>query len=189
VSRELGTRFFTGVILLNIPLDYDAKSKTLCGSCRRCLDACPTGAFVAPYRLDARKCLSYLTIEFRGVIPRELRPLVGNRIFGCDECQNACPWNRFAENTTAGELKPRAENLAPDLLSLAALSREAFERRFDASPVIRATRDGFVRNVMIALGNSRRNEAVPALKAGLTDESRLVRTHAKWGLNQRAVGK
>ena len=184
VSRKLGTRFFIGVILLDIPLDYDAKSKDLCGSCRRCLDACPTGALIAPYRLDARTCLSYLTIEFREAIPCELRPLVGNRIFGCDECQNACPWNRFAEKTTAVELTPRAENLAPDLLPLAVLSRDAFESRFSASPIIRATRDGFVRNVMIALGNSHSAYAVPALKAGLTDKSPLVRAHAEWGLRK-----
>ena len=182
VSRKLGTRFFIGVILLNIPLAYDDRSEALCGTCRRCLDACPTGALAAPYRLDARKCLSYLTIEFRGSVPPELRPLAGNRIFGCDECQNACPWNRFAVKTTVEELTPRKENLAPGLLSLADLSREAFERRFAASPVLRATRDGFVRNVMIALGNSRSAEAVPALKAALADKSPIVRQHAEWAL-------
>ena len=183
VSQELGTRFFTGVILLDIPLEYDDKSEAFCGDCRHCMDACPTGALLAPYRLDARKCLSYLTIEFRGVIQPELRPLFGNRIFGCDECQNACPWNRFGVKTTVEELKPRKENLVPELLSLAGLSREAFERRFVASPVLRTGRDGFVRNVVIALGNSRRPEAVPALKDALKDESPLVRTHAEWALN------
>ena len=183
-SRELGTRFVAGVILLDIPLDYDAPSEASCGNCRRCLDACPTGALVAPYRLDAGKCLSYLTIEFRGDIPCEIRPLVGNRIFGCDECQNACPWNRFALKTTVDELKPRPENLAPELLPLAALSREAFERRFAASSVLRATRDGFVRNVMIALGNSRSAQAVPALRIAVMDKSPLVRIHAEWALKQ-----
>jgi len=187
VSRELGTRFFTGVILLDIPLEYDGRSKSLCGVCRRCLDACPSGGLAAPYRLDARKCLSYLTIEFRGSIPHDLRPFVGNRIFGCDECQNACPWNRFAGKTTVAELTPWKENFAPELLSLAGLSREAFERRFAGSPVLRATRDGFMRNVMIALGNSRSAEAVPALKAALTDESPLVREHAEWGIYQSGV--
>ena len=184
VSHELGTRFFIGVILLDISLEYDEKNKALCGSCRRCMDACPTGALVAPYRLDARKCLSYLTIEFRGSIPPELRPLAGNRIFGCDECQNACPWNRFAVKTTVWELTPRKENLAPGLLDMAGLSREAFERRFAESPVLRATRDGFVRNVMIALGNSRSAEAIPALKAALTDPSPLVCEHAEWALKE-----
>jgi epoxyqueuosine reductase len=188
VSREFGTGFFIGVILLDIPLEYDGRSKALCGNCRRCLDACPTGALVAPYRLDARKCLSYLTVEFRGTIPCELRPLFGNRIFGCDECLNACPWNRFAAGTTVEELAPHAENIAPELLSLAGLSRDAFERRFALSPVRRATRDGFARNVMIALGNSRRAEAVPALKSALMDESPLVRTHAEWGLSQISGG-
>ena len=185
VSRELGTSFFIGVILLDIPLKYDNKSESLCGDCRRCLDACPTGALVAPYRLDARKCLSYLTIEFRGTMPPELRSLAGNRIFGCDECHNACPWNRFAEKTTVEELTPRNENIAPELLSLTGLSREAFERRFTSSPILRATRDGFARNVIIALGNSRRAEAVPALKAALIDESPLVREHAEWALQCR----
>ena len=183
VSREMGTRFFIGVILLDIQLEYDKKSGSLCGTCRRCLDACPTGALVEPYRLDARKCLSYLTIEFRGIVPPELRPLIGNRIFGCDECLNACPWNRFAVKTTVEELTPREENIAPELLSLASLSHEAFERRFTSSPVLRAGRDGFVRNVMIALGNSRSTEAVPALKAALHDESPMVRTHAEMALN------
>jgi epoxyqueuosine reductase len=182
VSRELGTRFFTGVILLDIPLEYDGRSASLCGTCRRCLDACPTGALVAPYRLDARKCLSYLTIEFRGSAPPELRPFAGNRIFGCDECLNACPWNRFAAKTTVDELTPRKENIAPELLSLAGLSRASFEHRFAESPVLRAGRDGFMRNVMIALGNSRRAEAIPALKAALCDESPLVREHAEWAL-------
>ncbi|MDR0310475.1 MAG: tRNA epoxyqueuosine(34) reductase QueG [Acidobacteriota bacterium] len=188
VSRELGTRFFIGVILLDIPLAYDEKSEALCGDCRRCMDACPTGALAVPYRLDAGKCLSYLTIEFHGTVPPELRSLAGNRIFGCDECQNACPWNRFAVKTTVEELTPRKENLAPELLSLAGLSREAFERRFAASPVLRASRDGFVRNVMIALGNSRRAEAVPALKAALLDESPLVRAHAEWALKSVTGG-
>jgi len=182
VSRELGTMFFIGVILLDIPLEYDNRSKALCGTCRRCLDACPTGALAAPYRLDVRKCLSYLTIEYRGIIPPELRPLVGNRIFGCDECLNACPWNRFAVRTRIDELMPRAENINPYLLSLSGLSREAFARRFAGSSVLRATRDGFMRNVIIALGNSRCAEAVPALKAAMMDESLLVRTHAEWAL-------
>jgi len=186
LSRELGTSVFLGVILLDIPLAYSGRSKTFCGACRRCLDACPTGA-LTPYRLDARKCLSYLTIEFRGSVPPEIRPLAGNRIFGCDECLNACPWNRFAVKTTVSELIPRKENIAPDLLALAGLSREAFERRFAGSPVLRATRDGFVRNVMIALGNSRSAEAVPVLKAALSDESLLVREHAEWAINQLGV--
>ena len=179
VSRELGTRFFTGVIMLDVPLEYDGKCAPLCGNCRRCIDACPTGAIIEPYLLDARRCLSYLTIEFRGEIPSEISPLAGNRIFGCGECQDACPWNRFAVKPTIDELAPRAENLTPELLQLAGLSRDAFARRFAGSSVLRATRDGFVRNVIIALGNSRRADAVPALKAALTDESPLVRAHAE----------
>ncbi|MDR1726599.1 MAG: tRNA epoxyqueuosine(34) reductase QueG [Acidobacteriota bacterium] len=195
VSRRLGTRFFLGVILLDIPLDYDDKGKEFCGTCRRCLDACPTGALVQAYRLDARRCLSYLTIESRGEIPRGLRPLVGARIFGCDACQDACPWNRFAAATPVGALAPRAENLAPDLVPLARLSREGFARRFAGSPVLRATRDGFVRNVVVALGNvgasdeGARDEVVQALEAALGDYSPLVRAHAAWALGRVLRGR
>ena len=181
-SRRLGTHFFLGVILLNIPLNYDDRSEGFCGTCQRCLEACPTHALLAPYRLDARRCLSYLTIEFRGVISRELRPLVGHRIFGCDECRNACPWNRFAVAPSAEELAPGMEDSTLDLLPLVEMSREEFERRFAGSPVRRATRDGFVRNVIVALGNSRRIEAIPALLTALHDESPLVRIHAVWAV-------
>jgi len=190
VSRRLGTRFFLGVILLDIPLDFDDKSKEFCGDCRRCLDACPTGALLGPYRLDARRCLSYLTIESREAVPRQLRPLAGRRIFGCDECQDACPWNRFAAPAPTDALAPRPENLSPPLPPLARLTRGEFERRFAGSPVLRATRDGFVRNVVLALGNAgcadeaARAEAVPALEAALRDESPLVRLHAAWALGR-----
>ena len=183
VSRRLGTHFFLGVILLDMPLDYDDRSEGFCGTCRRCIEACPTHALLAPYRLDARRCLSYLTIEFRGVILRELRPLVGHRIFGCDECQNACPWNRVAVVPARG-LTPGMEDSALDLLPLVGMSREEFERRFAGSPVRRATRDGFVRNVVVALGNSRRIEAIPALLVALHDKSPLVRIHAVWALGR-----
>ena len=182
VSRRFGSRFFLGVILLDIPLDYDDRSEGFCGTCRRCIEACPTHALVAPYRLDARRCLSYLTIEFRGVISRELRALVGHRIFGCDECQNACPWNRFAVAPSAGELTARVEDSTLDLLPLVGLSREEFERHFAGSPVRRATRDGFVRNIVVALGNSGHIDAIPALLTALRDESPLVRVHAVWAV-------
>ena len=182
VSRRLGTRFFLGVILLDIPLDYDDRSEGFCGTCRRCIEACPTHALVAPYRLDARRCLSYLTIEFRGVISRELRALVGHRIFGCDECQNVCPWNRFAVAPSAGKLTTGMEGSTLDLLPLVRLSREEFEQRFAGSPVRRATRDGFVRNIVVALGNSGHIDAIPALLTALRDESPLVRIHAVWAV-------
>ncbi len=184
ITREHGSWFFIGVILLNIELDYDKPGKDYCGKCNRCMQICPTGAIVSPYMLDARLCISYLTIELRGPIPANLRPLIGNRIYGCDACQEVCPWNRFAVNTPEKAFRPRQENLAPELLPLARITPAEFGSRFANSPVLRATRDGFVRNVMVALGNSGRSEAVPVLKEALRDPSPLVREHAEWALGQ-----
>jgi epoxyqueuosine reductase len=134
--------------------------------------------------VDARLCISYLTIELRGPIPRPLRPLMGNRIFGCDDCQEVCPWNRFAVQTREAGFNPRAGNLMPDLLSLSSITQAEFEERFKNSPIRRAKRDGFVRNVMVALGNSRSPEALPALERAIQDPSALVRAHAAWALKQ-----
>jgi epoxyqueuosine reductase len=184
ITRQKGSWFFTGVILLDLELEYDAREKDYCGACSRCIDACPTGAIVAPYVVDARLCISYLTIELKGAIPRRLRTLIGNRIFGCDDCQEACPWNRFAVSTAEQKFWPRDGNLAPELTHLAATTREEFDARFKNSPVRRARRDGFVRNVVTALGNSRRSEAVPALAQAMGDASSLVRTHAAWALGR-----
>lgn len=187
ITRDHGSRFFIGVILLDIELIYDQKGKDFCGTCDRCIRACPSRAITAPYVLDARRCISYLTVEFRGVIPRELRPLIGNRIYGCDDCQDVCPWNRKPVLGTVKELKPRVENCAPQLLCLAAISREEFDRRFADSPIHRITRDVFVRNIMIALGNSSQSECVPVLKKALQDSSPLVRAHSAWALGQMPV--
>jgi epoxyqueuosine reductase len=187
ISRECGSWFFIGIILLNRELEYDHEEKNLCGNCDRCIKACPTGAITAPYRLDARRCISYLTIEFRGVVPEFLRPLMGNRIFGCDACQEVCPWNRFSKRVTESDFTPREGTLMPDLLSLISITPEEFRKRFNGSPILRATRDGFVRNVVIALGNSGKNEAIPAVKAALQDASPLVRLHAEWALEQLRV--
>jgi epoxyqueuosine reductase len=184
ITREQGSWFFAGVILLDFELEYDAREKDHCGTCRRCIDACPTGAIVAPYVVDARLCISYLTIELKGAIPRHLRPLIGNRIFGCDDCQEVCPWNRFAVSTAEQKFWPRDGNLAPELTHLAAITQEEFDARFKNSPVRRAKRDGFVRNVVTALGNSHRSEAVPALLRAMGDASSLVRAHAAWALGQ-----
>jgi epoxyqueuosine reductase len=182
ITREQGSWFFLGTILLDIDLECDTPEKDFCGRCRRCIDACPTGAIVAPYVLDARRCVSYLTIELRGSIPEQLRSQIGNRIYGCDECQEVCPWNKFAVDVSAEALKPRSENLRPDLVQLVHLTKAQFEKRFEGSAILRATRDGFVRNVAVALGNSGAHQAIPALRQALLDSSPLVRMHAEWAI-------
>jgi epoxyqueuosine reductase len=184
ITREQGSWFFIGVVLLNRELDYDAAAHDRCGTCRRCLQSCPTGAIVAPYKVDARLCISYLTIELRGAIPRELRPAIGNRIFGCDDCQEVCPWNRFAFSSTEQAFRPRTASHMPELTSLVTITEAEFNARFHGSPVRRARRDGFVRNVAIALGNSRAAEAVPALMMAAHDRSPIVRDHAAWALGR-----
>jgi len=182
ITKDRGSWIFLGVILLNIPLRPDPCEGNFCGTCRSCLDACPTGAIVAPYVLDARRCISYLTIEYRGIIPSSLRSLIGNRIFGCDDCQEACPWNRFARATSVKDFCPSGVCVMPELIPLAAITPEEFKQRFQKSPVYRATRDGFVRNVLTALGNSGNLEAIPVLERALTDSSPLVRATAVWAL-------
>jgi epoxyqueuosine reductase len=184
ITREQGSWFFIGVVLLNLELEYDAPEKDYCGTCVRCMTACPTGAIVAPYVVDARLCISYLTIELRGPIPRELRPLIGNRVYGCDDCQDVCPWNRFAVSTTEEGFRPREGNLMPELAPLVDLTPAEFNHRFKGSPIRRARRDGFVRNVVVALGNSRQPEAVSPLTRSLSDCSALVRSHAAWALGR-----
>jgi epoxyqueuosine reductase len=187
ITRSRGSWLFLGVILLDSEIESDSREKDYCGNCSRCISACPTGAIVAPYVIDARFCISYLTIELRGPIPRSLRSSIGNRIFGCDDCQDACPWNRFATKTSEIGFRPRQESLAPELRDLIRINSRDFKKNFDNSPILRATRNGFVRNVAVALGNSQSNEAVPALKTALCDESPLVRSHAAWGLGQIAT--
>lgn len=184
IARNYGSWFFIGALLLDIPLEYDVPVKNSCGTCSRCLQACPTGALVAPYILDARRCISYLTVEFRGIMPRELRPLIGNRIYGCDTCQDACPWNRKVASSGIKGLEPKDEMVAPHLFPLAHLSREAFDRCFERSPIRRITRDGWVRNVMIALGNSSDSACIPVVRKALDDASALVRIHAAWALSR-----
>ena len=184
VSRELGSWLFLGAIFTTLELPADAAEADHCGSCRACLDICPTAAFPAPYRLDARRCISYLTIEHKGPIPRELRPLMGNRIFGCDDCLAVCPWNKYAQVGHEAKLAARAALEAPRLADLARLDDAAFRKLFAKSPVKRAGRDRFVRNVLTAIGNS----GDPALAAEaerlLADPCGLVRGAAIWALGR-----
>lgn len=184
LSRELGNWFFLGVILTTLPLQPDPPVSEHCGSCTRCLDCCPTNAFVGPRVLDARRCISYLTIELKGPIPHELRPLMGNRIFGCDDCLAVCPWNRFAQPVDAAEMMPRAGLNPASLVELLQLNEEGFRQRFRKSPVKRAKRRGLLRNVAVALGNSGEPVVLPALRTALHDEEPLIRGHAAWAIGQ-----
>jgi epoxyqueuosine reductase len=188
VSRRHGSWLFLGEVYTTLALEPDAPHADRCGACTRCQDICPTAAFPEPYRLDARRCISYLTIEHKGPIPRELRPLMGNRIYGCDDCLAVCPWNKFATPGGTDAFLPRAELTAPRLADLAQLDDAAFRQVFAGSPIKRTGRDRFVRNVLIAIGNSGGNSGDPALAASaerlLDDPSPLVRGAAVWALAQ-----
>ena len=178
LSRELGSWFFLGAIFTTLDLPKDAPEREHCGSCRSCLDACPTGAFPAPYQLDARRCISYLTIEHKGPVDPELRPLLGNRIYGCDDCLAACPWNKFAQAAT--ELRYHGPHGGPALAEIAALDDAAFRERFSGSPIKRVGRDRMVRNVLYAIGNSGRPELRPVAEALLCDPDPAVADAARW---------
>jgi epoxyqueuosine reductase len=184
VSRQLGSWLFLGAIFTTLDLPPDAPEADHCGSCRACLDICPTAAFPAPYRLDARRCISYLTIEHKGPIPRELRPLMGNRIFGCDDCLAVCPWNKYAQVAHEAKLAARAALQAPRLADLARLDEAAFRKLFAKSPVKRAGRDRFVRNVLTAIGNSDDPALAGEAERLVTDASGLVRGAAIWALGR-----
>ena len=185
ISRRLGNWFFLGEIILNIPLPADTPETTHCGTCTRCLPACPTGAITAPYQLDARRCISYLTIELKGSIPEDLRPLIGTRIYGCDDCLAACPWNKFAVRSEDPAVAPRADLTAPDLLDLLALDDDGFRAKFKNSPIKRTKRRGLLRNVCVALGNLGDPRALPALRhAAEHDPEPLVREHAQWAIER-----
>jgi epoxyqueuosine reductase len=184
VSREFGSWLFLGAIFTAAELPRDAAETDHCGSCQACLDICPTAAFPAPYKLDARRCISYLTIEHKGPIPHEFRKPIGNRIYGCDDCLAACPWNKFAQEGREIKLAARDELRAPGLAELARLDDTAFRARFTKSPVKRIGRDRFVRNVLIAIGNANDGALTVEAKRLLDDKSPLVRGAAIWALSQ-----
>jgi epoxyqueuosine reductase len=184
VSREFGSWLFLGAIFTTLELPHDGAEVDHCGSCHACLDICPTAAFPAPYKLDARRCISYLTIENKGPIPHEFRRAIGNRIYGCDDCLAVCPWNKFAQEGRETKLAARDELRVPELAELARLDDAAFRARFTKSPVKRIGRDRFVRNVLIAIGNSGESTLAREAERLLADECPLVRGAAVWALGQ-----
>ncbi len=184
VSRRFGSWPFLGSVFTTLELEADGPERDFCGSCQACLDVCPTKAFPAPYQLDARRCISYLTIEHKGHIGLEFRQAIGNRIFGCDDCLSVCPWNKFARASREAELVPRAELTAPGLAELSRLDDHAFRHLFKGTAIKRLGRDRFVRNVLIAIGNSGDGGLAGAAEALLDDPSALVRAMAVWALKR-----
>ena len=178
ISRQWGNWIFLGAVLTKLELAPDEPEREYCGTCRRCIDVCPTRAIVAPYRLDARLCISYLTIELKGSIPEELRPNIGDRIFGCDDCLEVCPWNRFAR---LSQFRPRE---LPPLTEFLSWSEAKFRKFFGGTPIYRIKRRGFLRNVCVALGNVGDGSALPALRKVLEDPEPLVREHAAWAIDR-----
>jgi epoxyqueuosine reductase len=184
LNEKLGSWHFLGVMLTSLELTPDFPATDRCGSCTRCIDACPTNAFPAPYQLDATKCIAYLTIEKRGEIPLELREGIGRQVYGCDICQDVCPWNREARVTKFAEFTPRAQLVNPDLEWLARLSLDEFREVFRGSPIKRAKHSGVRRNVAVAMGNSEEQRFTPALELLATDEDPTVAEHARWALDR-----
>ncbi len=189
VSRRFGSWLFLGEVFTTLELPPDEAETDHCGQCRRCLDICPTQAFRAPYRLDARRCISYLTIEHKGPIPHELRAAIGNRIYGCDDCLAVCPWNKFAQASREAAFAPRAELSAPRLADLAQLDDASFRQVFSGSPIKRVGRDRFLRNVLIALGNSGDTAQAALVERLVGDASPLVRGAAIWALARLAPAR
>lgn len=184
ISRKLGNWIFLAEILTTLELEPDAPEKNRCGSCSRCINACPTRAITAPFQLDARLCISYLTIELKGSIPVELRPLIGNRIYGCDDCLATCPWNKFAREGSLMKPHARADLTAPDLLELLQLDDAGFKQKFAGTPMLRTKRRGVLRNVCVALGNVGDKTALPALQKAAGDSEPLIAEHARWAVTQ-----
>ncbi|OKL44347.1 tRNA epoxyqueuosine(34) reductase QueG [Pseudovibrio exalbescens] len=184
VSRELGSWFFLGSIFSTLELPVDETEVDHCGRCRRCLDACPTKAFPAPYQLDANRCISYLTIEHHGPIPHEFRRPMGNRIYGCDDCLGVCPWNKFAQEASEAKLRAREDLKEPSIADLLKLDDASFRRFFTGSPIKRVGRDRFIRNVLIAAGNSGKAELLGDVIRLLEDPAPVVRATAVWALGE-----
>jgi epoxyqueuosine reductase len=185
LSREAGSYFFLGEIYTDLPLPVDAPTREHCGSCRSCMDVCPTQAIIAPYVLDARRCISYLTIELKGAIPVELRPLIGNRVYGCDDCQIFCPWNRYAQPTREADFAVRNGLDQASLVSLFAWNEDAFRTRLAGSAIARIGHERWLRNLAVGLGNAPTSQAViAALKARLDHPSDLVQEHVRWALGR-----
>jgi epoxyqueuosine reductase len=184
ISRRLGNWIYLSEIITTLELAPDTPEKNHCGSCMRCIDACPTRAITAPFQLDARRCISYLTIELKGSIPVELRPAIGNRIYGCDDCLAACPWNKFAREGNLMKAHARPDLVAPDLIELLQLDDAGFKSRFAGTPMLRTKRRGVLRNVCVALGNIGEDSAIPALTQAARDPESLIAEHAHWALEQ-----
>jgi len=184
ISRRLGNWILLGEIITTLDFEPDAPEKNRCGTCTRCIAACPTGAITGPFQLDARLCISYLTIELKGPIPVKLRPAIGNRIFGCDDCLAVCPWNRFAHEGRMMKDRARQDLRQPDLVELLSLTEADFKRRFAGTPLWRAKRRGLLRNVCVALGNVGDESAIPALQRAAGDDEPLIAEHATWALQQ-----
>ncbi|WP_439121940.1 tRNA epoxyqueuosine(34) reductase QueG [Marivita sp.] len=186
VSRNLGSWFFIGSVFTTLNLKTDAPEVDHCGSCRACLDVCPTDAFPAPYQLDARRCISYLTIEHHGPVEEDLRSLMGNRIYGCDDCLAVCPWNKFASRAEEVKYHARDDLFSPDLAQLAQLDDAAFRARFSGSPIKRIGRNRFVRNVLYAIGNSGSDRLLPIAQGLIDDENETVADAARWAVMRLA---
>lgn len=184
ISRKLGNWIFIAEIVTTLELDPDAAEKNRCGNCTRCIAACPTAAITAPFQLDARRCISYLTIELKGPIPLEFRSAIGNRIYGCDDCLAVCPWNKFAREGNLMKSHERPDLNTPDLLELLALDDAGFKSRFSGTPILRAKRKGLLRNVCVALGNVGDETALPALQKAAKDPEPLIAEHARWAIQQ-----
>lgn len=187
ISRHLGNWIFLAEIITTLELEPDPPEKNRCGSCTRCLAACPTSAITAPFQLDARRCISYLTIELKGPIPVEFRRAIGDRIYGCDDCLAVCPWNRFALEGRLMKSHARKDLTAPELVGLLSLDETQFKMRFAGTPILRTKRRGFLRNVCVALGNVGDSCVLPALNRAAHDSEPLVAEHARWAIEEIAA--